>query len=289
MTPTHIEHASGGIADVSASGGAADFLSFMEKELMPRIDGAYRTMPYRILAGHSFAGLAVINAFEQHPSMFQATIAIDPSLWWDDELMLKRARAAPVSSQGHNRLYLALANTPSIDGPYAGIASIHMHAIRAFAGFMQDSASMRDRFKLDYFASEEHGSVPLLALYNGLAFVFEGYKLSFADGLNHPERIAAHFEQVSTLLGTRFPPPEQLVNGMGYMALNDLKDSAKAIALFTINTQAYPQSANAYDSLGEAYARAGRNDLAADNYRKSLGLNPGNANARAWLDKQASP
>jgi tetratricopeptide (TPR) repeat protein len=138
---------------------------------------------------------------------------------------------------------------------------------------------------LDYFPSEEHGSVPLMALYKGLEFIFKHYKLTFAEGLNHPEHIAAHFDKVSAMLGTRFLPPEQLINVMGYMVLNDLKEPAKAIALFTLNTTCYPQSANAYDSLGEAYASIGKKDMAIKNYEKSVELNPDNANGKAWLKK----
>jgi len=45
------------------------------------------------------------------------------------------------------------------------------------------------------------------------------------------------------------------------------------------NTEAYPQSGNVYDSLGEAYLTDGRRELAIQNYEKSLQLDPKNANA----------
>ena len=46
-----------------------------------------------------------------------------------------------------------------------------------------------------------------------------------------------------------------------------------------------PQSANAYDSLGEAYMKAGDNEKAIKNYKKSLELNPENNNAKKMLEK----
>jgi predicted alpha/beta superfamily hydrolase len=285
LTPSHSLSHSGGTGDLSSSGGGAAFLSFLDQELIPQVEHDYRTMPYRILAGHSLAGLTAINAFQNKPQMFQATIAIDPSLWWDGELMLKEAKASPSAGTGSNRLYVALANSPSIDGIYAHIASTHMNAIRAYAQFMEANTGFRPRFKLDYFPAEEHGSVPLIALYGGLQFIFENYKLTFAEGLNHPEHINEHFEKVSATLGARFLPPEQLVNVMGYMALNDLKDPAKAIALFSLNTANYPQSANAYDSLGEVCAATGKKEQAIESYEKSVELNPGNTNGKMWLQK----
>jgi tetratricopeptide (TPR) repeat protein len=47
----------------------------------------------------------------------------------------------------------------------------------------------------------------------------------------------------------------------------------------------YPESGNVYDSLGEAFAAAGKKDLAIENYEKSLKLDPKNTNAVEWLKK----
>jgi tetratricopeptide (TPR) repeat protein len=47
----------------------------------------------------------------------------------------------------------------------------------------------------------------------------------------------------------------------------------------------YPRSFNVYDSLGEAYLMNGDKDLAIENYRKSLELNPDNSNAAKMLKK----
>lgn len=51
------------------------------------------------------------------------------------------------------------------------------------------------------------------------------------------------------------------------------------IEIFTENVKENPKSANAYDSLGEAYMKSGNNRLAIENYEKSVQLNPQNDNA----------
>jgi tetratricopeptide (TPR) repeat protein len=56
-----------------------------------------------------------------------------------------------------------------------------------------------------------------------------------------------------------------------------------ALYVFEKNTRLYPDSWNAWDSLGETAAKAGRKEQAIANYRKSLELNPGNRNAKAVL------
>jgi Flp pilus assembly protein TadD len=58
-----------------------------------------------------------------------------------------------------------------------------------------------------------------------------------------------------------------------------------ALKAFRANVEIYPQDANAHDSLGEGLARAGQNDAAIASYKKSLELDPKNANAVKMLGK----
>jgi CubicO group peptidase (beta-lactamase class C family) len=75
---------------------------------------------------------------------------------------------------------------------------------------------------------------------------------------------------------------ERVVNAKGYELLSD-KKLPKAIEIFKLNVLAFPQSANAFDSLGEAYLEAGNKELAIENYKKALMLNPENKNAEEVL------
>lgn len=75
---------------------------------------------------------------------------------------------------------------------------------------------------------------------------------------------------------------ESELNTLGYYYLQNDKAEC-AIAVFKLNLLTYPQSANGYDSLGEAYMKAGMKDKAIESYRKSLKLNPNNTNAQKIL------
>ncbi len=77
---------------------------------------------------------------------------------------------------------------------------------------------------------------------------------------------------------------ETTLNTLGYMFIED-DQTQDAIAVFQRNAQEYPQSSNVYDSLGEAYMKAGQKELAIQNYEKSLQLNPKNQNAIEMLKK----
>lgn len=72
--------------------------------------------------------------------------------------------------------------------------------------------------------------------------------------------------------------PEATVNTLGYR-LMELKRLDQAIEVFKLNVEAFPQSANVYDSLGEAYLNAGQSELALKNYEKAVELDPTNSNA----------
>lgn len=68
------------------------------------------------------------------------------------------------------------------------------------------------------------------------------------------------------------------MNSLGYVLLGQ-KNFAEAINLFTLNTLLYPDQANTYDSLAEAYAITGNKEKARLYYGKVLELKPGDANA----------
>jgi hypothetical protein len=77
------------------------------------------------------------------------------------------------------------------------------------------------------------------------------------------------------------------LNGLGYrlMGIHNLK---AAVEILKLNVGLYPKSYNTYDSLGEAFMADSQKELAIQNYRKSLELNPKNTNAVKMLNKLSS-
>jgi len=72
-------------------GGSAPFRKFLREELMPEVKRRYRTTPETAIVGESLAGLFVIETFLLEPDLFDTYIAFDPSLWWNDEKLIKDA------------------------------------------------------------------------------------------------------------------------------------------------------------------------------------------------------
>ncbi|MCK4346491.1 MAG: tetratricopeptide repeat protein [Bacteroidales bacterium] len=85
-------------------------------------------------------------------------------------------------------------------------------------------------------------------------------------------------------LGSDIYFDEISINRIGYNWMN-MGQISEAIEVFKLNVEAFPQSSNVYDSLGEAYMKNGDTKNAINNYKKSLELNPDNNNAEEMLKK----
>jgi tetratricopeptide (TPR) repeat protein len=77
---------------------------------------------------------------------------------------------------------------------------------------------------------------------------------------------------------------ENEINELGYHFLFNEKID-KALIVFKLNTELFPQSWNVFDSYSEALLKAGKKDEAILNYEKTLQLNPENENAKEVLKK----
>jgi len=81
---------------------------------------------------------------------------------------------------------------------------------------------------------------------------------------------------------------EENMNLYGYSLLWDGKTD-EAVEIFKVLVNDFPQSANTYDSLAEAYLKIGEKELALDNYKKTFAMDPDNFNAEDQIEKIKNP
>jgi uncharacterized protein len=245
-----------------AGGGADKFVKFIETELIPQVEKTYRTEPYRIFAGHSLGGLLAVHILATKPDLFDAYIAVSPSLWWDNQVAIRELeKCLKGHPELHRTLFMSLGNEkggmrPGFDKAKALLGSQHP------AGFVWDSLLMED---------EHHGSVVLRSHYFGLRKIFEGWEPDekvIAAGL---PALEDHFKALSAKYKFKVLPPEGMVNLLAYGLLGKGKTD-EAIAAFKSNVEHFPKSANVYDSLAEAYEKTGKLDLAKQNYERAVQL-----------------
>lgn len=285
LTPTAV--AAGPDMDsnfVNTSGGGPQFTRFLKEELMPYIDSTYPTLPYKVMIGHSLGGLTVVNTLLHHKDLFNAYVAIDPSMWWDDQKLNKEA-AAILSQKDYKgkSLFLGIANTMNSGMDTVRVKqdtaqdSEHIRSIFALNAIFRKNSSNGLSYSYKYYGDETHGSVPLISTYDALKHIFNFYdlRLTMEDGMNFSRqtitKVENHFKKVSGHFGFNFPVPELMVNQLGYMAMGNQK-MEEAEYLFTLNVKNYPASLNVYDSLGDFYAAKGEKDKAIENYKKALSI-----------------
>lgn len=286
LTPTHVD-SDPPYMDSNAmvrSGGAEKFTGFIEKELMPYIDSTYPTQPYKMLIGHSFGGLYVMNTLLNHPRLFNAYVAIDPSMWWEREKYLSKVTEglSKTNLKGIS-LFLGIANTMSEGMDTLTVQSDtaasnrHIRSILKMNNFLSGNNQSMLKFKSKYYSDDDHGSIPLIAEYDAFHFIFSYYplKLNLDENLNMDKRVIAkiqkHYKSISDEFGYKVIIPEPLANNMGYRALRPGNYDISEY-FFRLNIINYPGSANAFDSYGDYFAATGNKAKAIENYTKSLQL-----------------
>ncbi len=279
LTPTHMDRMGEGFA-TPTSGGGDRFLDFIATEVIPYVEKNYRTQPYRVFAGHSFGGLFALHAFFTRPALFNGVIAVSPTLTWGDRYVYRRA-SEWVKKPG--------------DRPATLLVSVGNEGealdreLDALKELLQKSGPKSLTFEAVRFPDEDHGSVVLPTHYAGLRKVFDGFRFVFGPPTEDPKqlltRVRDHYAKTSTRMGFTVPIPEATLNAVGYRLLQT-ENVPEAIEAFRANTEAYPKSANVYDSLGEAQERAGQLEQALASYRRAAAIGKTNADPNVAVYEQ---
>ena len=264
------------------NGGADDFLSFLAGEAIPYVDRTWRTRPYRLLAGHSFGGLFALHTLVAQPRLFNAWLAIDPSLGWNDgaivaqtEGFLARTKELPAD------LYLTASGTGRVP---VGVDRLTA-ALRA-------NAPAGLRWSFDWMKEETHLSIPLRSLRQGLEKIFDGWYLTDSLALYDRggiEAIHRHFREGGRRLGIeRSTPPFTVSMVVAGLIREGRLEEAGQVLLH--DPKAYPPPWNQLDALARAYAARGEPAPAIRYYTLSLQANPRNEWAKQKLaEMQGKP
>ncbi len=103
---------------VPINGGSENFRAFINDELFPEINKRYRTTNDKGIIGESLAGLFVVETLFLKPEMFNFYIAMDPSLWWNDQHLLKTfpEHLKKISESGNIKFWFAGSSAKDISG-----------------------------------------------------------------------------------------------------------------------------------------------------------------------------
>jgi len=266
FSPVHVESA-------PTSGGAEKFLGFLSKELVPKLEKAYRTAGFNILLGHSFGGTFIGYTLLAEPDLFDAYLAVSPALMFANNFVVNKASEKLKPFKDTKYFYMTVGNEKR-----------YFEALEEYSSIMTEKAGESVEFKYVKMMEENHGTTPYLTVFSGLKFIFKQWQLPQEMLQADLDAIDDHYLKVSKKYGIEVATPELVINALGYNYLQT-KEYEKAIATFKTNVERYPGSANVYDSLGEAYENDGKPDQAAQNYQKAVSLGEKNGDANLAVYK----
>jgi predicted alpha/beta superfamily hydrolase len=130
-------------------GGSEAFRRFIRDELMPRVRGRYRTTQEAAIVGESLAGLFVVETFLLEPELFDTYIAIDPSLWWNHQELVKSAAERLRSRPNLEKtLYLASSDEKEL-----------VETTQRLAGVLSKNAPSRLHWHYERMPEETHMTI----------------------------------------------------------------------------------------------------------------------------------
>lgn len=284
---------------LASAGGGADFMAFLEKELIPHIEANYRTEPFRMIIGHSLGGLTVMNILQNKPELFNAYVSIDPSMSWHKQKLLQEIKQNDFGESYRNKsLFMGFANTMAEGMDIASVKNdkspntFHIRSILELDTYLESKKSHLD-YEGVYYAEDNHGSVPLITEYDAFRYIFKGHTLSLGpeDFMNPESDLAGkfkkHYQKLSDKFGYEKKPEEAFLNAIGYQFMQ-MNMHEKSEEIFKLNIHFYPNSFNVYDSIGDLYLAKGDKEKAKENFRKALSINSESKVSKEKLDKLES-
>ena len=239
------------------------FAIFLKDELLPYIDKNYPTEPYRVLIGHSIAGLRVVHTAIYDSNLFNSYLAIDPSLGHDKNKWYEHARKdIEEFNLGKNRMYIGMGqtmpykmsqDTASIKKDTTGYSN-HMRRIMEFSEtMMKKNTANAKPFAWKFHPDESHQSLTQLVTYEGICFLFNWYKMTCLNELLDPETppepalklLVEHHKRISDNLGYAVIPPEN--STLIWYLFEYKKQKEKAYAIAKYNLACHPGSKEAIE------------------------------------------
>ena len=135
------------------TGLSAPFIDFIEKELQPLVDNNFNTDTLNTLIGQSLGGLLATEILFKKPDLFDNYIIVSPSIWWDDESLMK---FTPKPYHTLKSIYIAVGKEDDI----------MVREARELYDKLKFISAENTRLYFKYFVGQNHGDALHLAVYD---------------------------------------------------------------------------------------------------------------------------
>ncbi|MEO1652619.1 MAG: alpha/beta hydrolase-fold protein [Bacteroidota bacterium] len=259
----------------SGVGGADQFLEMLDKELFSYVKANFRTKDFRTLIGHSYGGLLAVYALAKDPDLFNAYLAISPSLWWDEQKVVdffgKSLRKNPETKA---MLYMTMA---SERGKMLG-------GLLKLVGILESENPKNLRWAYKVHPNEHHGSIPTISSLEGFHFFYKDWHIpgkEFEDyGL---EVIAPRKARIKKEFGETWEPENIIYDDMLWDFIES-RHFERAIALSERLIDSGKKVPDFHETAAIAYMNLNQPEKAKYHYKKMYQLNPGYQDGADMLD-----
>jgi predicted alpha/beta superfamily hydrolase len=145
------------------TGHSENFIRFMEQELQPYIQSHYQTNATKYLIGQSLGGLVATEILLKKPSLFTHYIIVSPSLWWDNESLLKQAPAL-LARQGNDSIRVIISVGKE--------GKIMEQDAAALATTLKNAGPKHRKIDFNKMLKENHATILHLSVYESLKRLF---------------------------------------------------------------------------------------------------------------------
>ena len=134
------------------TGGSANFIGFIEKELQPYINQSFKTNGNNMLIGQSLGGLLATEILLTKPDMFSQYVIVSPSLWWNNESLLK---TKPAAINNKTAVYIAVGKEGAVmEGDAKALHQLVKPSIK------------KDALQFEFLGNKNHATILHQALMN---------------------------------------------------------------------------------------------------------------------------
>jgi len=287
--------------DLTPGPGAVTFERVLAEEIVPWVEAHYRAASDRILWGHSLSASFAVHVLLNRPELFKAYVAASAPVWRYENFAADMRVGLPRAARARGAVYIAVGEHENAN--LRGGVQRLVDALKA-----GDSTTVPE-WSFSDMKDQDHNSMPMPSLYWALETRYAEWRFPFfetlaeLDSLGGLEALENHYDRFSKRFGYAAPVPEERLSSVAsiYLAADrhaevldlatrfaapyprsaegwtnqagyDLLRRSRigpAIAVFKKNAERFPGSANAHDSLGEAYCRSGEKAAGQRSYQEA--------------------
>lgn len=260
----------------SSSGGADDFKNMLETDLFPFMRESFRVNGFRTLVGHSLGGLFAIYALATEPQLFNAYLAISPSIWWNDQAVVDS-----LESKLRNNTELRALLYMSVGNESGGMTG----AIYKVASVLESLSPDNIRWTYKIHPEETHPTNYFISAIEGLEFFYKDWYIP-NPGQEYLSYGLGSFEMRSRRIKEEFNEEWEMSTEDYYWILFDLNESKRYRESIDL---ALPLLENNYCGaflygLAEAYRGLDDKTNAIKYYSEAYKLAPGDTYVIDMLD-----